>query len=163
MGFAIDHVVILVDHLAAAMADYAALGFTVVEGGAHATGMSHNALIALADGSYLELIAFTDPAARTSPKLSAIDRRFLRRGEGGEGLVGWALLPTDIAADLDAARGRGLALAGPTPGGRTRPDGAQVRWQTGVPETLDLPFLCADVTPRNIRVPDGPARVHRTA
>lgn len=159
--FAIDHVVILVADLAAATRDYAALGFTVVAGGAHASGLSHNALIGFADGSYIELIAFHDiAAARASPRLSAIDRRFLRRGEGGEGLVDYALLPADITADIEAARGRGLRLDGPTPGGRTRPDGQPVRWMIGAPETPDLPFLCADVTPRALRVPDGPACQH---
>ncbi len=159
--FRIDHIVILVHDLAAATADYAALGFTVVAGGEHATGLSRNALIALADGSYIELIAFRNLAeARASPRLSPIDRRFLRRGEGGEGLVDWALLPANIEADIEAARGRGLTLDGPIPGGRTRPDGQQVRWMLGVTRTLDLPFLCADVTPRVLRVPAGPSRRH---
>ena len=160
-AFRIDHVVILVDDLAAATADYTALGFTVVEGGAHAEGLSRNALIAFADDTYIELIAFADPAAaRESPALTEINRRFLARGAGGEGLVDYALLPQDIAASLDAARARGVAFSGPSPGGRQRPDGQEVRWMVGAPETTDLPFLCADVTPRTLRVPDGPARAH---
>ncbi|MCW5883173.1 MAG: VOC family protein, partial [Anaerolineae bacterium] len=54
----IDHIVILVHDLAQAQADYAALGFTVVPGGEHTGGATHNARVAFADGSYVELLAF---------------------------------------------------------------------------------------------------------
>ncbi|PMP81392.1 MAG: VOC family protein, partial [Roseiflexus castenholzii] len=54
----IDHIVILVRDLLAAIDDYTALGFTVTPGGVHADGATHNALVAFVDGGYLELIAF---------------------------------------------------------------------------------------------------------
>jgi len=60
-GLALDHVVIAVSELEAAMADYRALGFTVVAGGSHPGRTSHNALVVFADGSYLELIAWESP------------------------------------------------------------------------------------------------------
>ena len=53
----IDHIVIAVPDLAVASRNYEALGFTVVPGGRHPVG-THNALIAFADGAYIELIAF---------------------------------------------------------------------------------------------------------
>ena len=55
----LDHAVIAVADLAAAMADYETLGFTVRFGGEHPGRRTHNALIywEIADGSYLELIA----------------------------------------------------------------------------------------------------------
>ena len=56
----IDHIVILVSELESAIADYTALGFSVVRGGDH-PGVTHNALVAFADGTYLELIAFKQP------------------------------------------------------------------------------------------------------
>ena len=59
----IDHLVIVVPELEAAVASYRGLGFTVVPGGRHPIG-THNALIAFADGSYLELIAFFEPNAQ---------------------------------------------------------------------------------------------------
>ncbi len=147
----VDHVVILVNELAAAMADYAALGFTVVPGGEHTGGATHNALVAFADGSYLELIAFKRPAP---------EHRWWEYVATGEGLITFALLPTAIEEDIAAARQRGLALEGPQPGGRFRPDGQEIKWQNGTAQTHDLPFLCADVTPRALRVPDGPAWQH---
>jgi hypothetical protein len=148
---AIDHIVILVNDLAATVADYTALGFTVTPGGEHTGGATHNALVVFADDTYLELIAFKRPAP---------EHHWYRYSEFGEGLIDFALLPTAIEADLAAARERGLAIEGPFPGGRLRPDGQQVAWQTGRAQTPDLPFLCGDVTPRVLRVPEGAARTH---
>ncbi|MEO7911584.1 MAG: VOC family protein [Roseiflexaceae bacterium] len=148
---AIDHVVILVNDLAATVADYTALGFTVTPGGEHTGGATHNALVVFADDTYLELIAFKRPAP---------EHHWYRNSALGEGLIDFALLPTTIEADLAAARERGLAIEGPFPGGRLRPDRQQVDWQTGRAPTPDLPFLCGDVTPRALRVPEGTARKH---
>lgn len=151
----IDHVVILVKNLDQAVADYKQLGFNVTPGGEHMDGATHNALVAFADGSYLELIAFK----REAPE-HRWWRHALNTARGNEGLIDFALLPTDIANDIAAARQRGLDYKGPFPGGRQRPDGVEIRWQTGQPTTPDLPFLCGDVTPRTLRVPSGPAWVH---
>src|SRR5436190_17210576 len=150
-GLRIDHVVILVNDLQAASADYTALGFTVTPGGEHADGLTHNALICFADGSYLELIAF---------KGRAPESHFFYRGEGYEGLVTFALLPDDINRVISSARQRSLDLQGPIPGGRLRPDGTRIEWQTARPPSRDLPFLCADVTPRELRVPSGLGTQH---
>ncbi len=151
MILSIDHIVILVNDLDTARADYEALGFTVVPGGEHTDGATHNVLIAFADGSYLELLAF---------KREAPAHRWWPYQATGEGLIDFALLPGAIAEDIAAARQRGLEYTGPTSSGRQRPDGQQISWQIGLPPSYDLPFLCADVTPRGLRVPDGPAWQH---
>lgn len=149
---AIDHVVILVDDLAQTSADYAALGFTVVPGGMHADGASHNALVVFGDGAYFELIAFTRPAR---------EHRWWQFGQSGAtGLIDYALLPSDIIQDVSDARARGLALDGPTSGARVRPDGERLAWQSARARSSDVPFLCADSTPRVLRVPEGDARRH---
>jgi catechol 2,3-dioxygenase-like lactoylglutathione lyase family enzyme len=148
----LDHLVILVPDLSAAVAQYAAAGFTVWPGGTHADGASHNALVVLADGSYLELIAFLSPAPR--------HRWGGRHARGEWGLIDFALLPDDTAGVIGAARAAGVAYTGPVAGGRRRPDGQQVDWQMGLPPTEDLPFLCGDVTPRALRVPEGDMREH---
>ncbi|MEO5953958.1 MAG: VOC family protein [Chloroflexia bacterium] len=147
----IDHIVILVHDLEQAVRDYTELGFTVVEGGEHTGGVSHNALIAFEDGSYIELIAFRGPVPP--------EHHFYREGVT-EGLITFALLPTDIAADVAAARERGVEFDGPTAGGRLRPDGTRLEWQTATPHTHDLPFLCGDVTPRELRVPGRDTHKH---
>lgn len=151
MSFTIDHIVILVEDVAQATTHYTARGFSVTPGGEHTDGATHNALVALADGSYLELIAF---------KREAPEHRWWRHVARGAGLIDWALLPTDIAADIADARDRGVSYSGPIEGGRMRPDGQELRWQTGLPPTDDLPFLCADVTARTLRVPQGAAQHH---
>jgi catechol 2,3-dioxygenase-like lactoylglutathione lyase family enzyme len=148
----IDHVVILVDKLAQAIEAYEALGFTVLVGGEHADGSTHNALVSFADGSYLELLAFTCEA----PK-----HRWWRHHTSGEGLIDFALLPGDTEADVVAARERGLEMNGPFEGGRMRPDGERLRWKTAMATTEDLPFLCGDVTPRSLRVAGGAATDHQ--
>lgn len=148
---ALDHIVILVNDLDAAIADYTALGFTVAPGGTHADGATHNALVVFADDTYLELIAFL----RDAP-----EHHWWRHAAEGEGLIDYALLPGAIAEDVAAARGRGLAIEGPNDGGRLRPDGVRVAWQTARPADRGLPFLCADVTPRDLRVPGGALREH---
>lgn len=152
MPLSLDHIVIAVGDLAAATRDYQALGFTVVPGGEHAGGVTHNALVAFDDGSYLELIAFrqADP-----------DSRWWRVLDGaGEGFVDYALLPGDVGAEVARANADGLDLAGPFDGGRARPDGAVLRWQTARSPRPDLPFLCGDLTARHLRVPEGEIRRH---
>ncbi len=158
----LDHIVILVDDLAEGVERYTALGFTVTPGGEHAGGLTHNALVAFEDGSYLELLAFMRPVAQgeVPSGLSTLTRRWLERAPAGEGLLDFALLPTEIGADIVVAAERGLPLEGPLPGGRRRPDAQDVAWSLGIPATPDLPFLCADITPRELRVPGGSAREH---
>lgn len=151
MILGIDHVVILVNDLEQAMRDYSALGFTVVPGGEHTDGATHNALVAFADGAYLELIAFKRPA---------VEHRWWHHTQIGPGLIDFALLPANIAADIAAMAAQGLSYNGPIAGGRQRPDGQRIAWQLGLPLTPDLPFLCADVTLRGLRVPEGAARQH---
>ncbi len=148
---AIDHIVILVSDLATARADYERLGFTVVDGGEHTDGSTHNALVSFADGTYLELLAFR----RAAPQ-----HRWWRHSAAGEGLIDFALLPDDTAAAVAEARARGLDLVGPTPGGRARPDGVRLEWQSAFAERPELPFLCGDVTPRELRVPGAEAWGH---
>lgn len=149
----LDHVVIAVHDLEVAMTSYRGLGFTVQPGGRHPGRTSHNALIVFADGAYIELIAWLAPAPQ--------ERWWRVLQAHGEGYVDFALLPRDTMAVLEAARGRGLhTLIGPVDGGRVRPDGAQLHWRTARHATPDVPFLCGDMTPRSLRVPEGEARNH---
>jgi catechol 2,3-dioxygenase-like lactoylglutathione lyase family enzyme len=152
MALRLDHIVIAVSDLAKAVEDYRALGFTVTIGGKHPGRNSHNALVIFADGAYLEIIAWSPP--------SPGERWYDLLAKHGEGLVDFALLPRDTASAVAAMKARGLAYNGPIDGGRVRPDGRELKWQTARPETADLPFLCGDVTPREGRVPEGEIRRH---
>jgi catechol 2,3-dioxygenase-like lactoylglutathione lyase family enzyme len=152
MSLSLDHIVIRVQDLEATIAHFSSLGFTVQRGGTHADGATHNALIGFADGSYFELIAFL----RDAP-----EHRWWDAGNRvGDGFVDFALLPPSVAATIDAAHGRGLNYDGPIAGGRVRPDGERLEWQIGKPRSVDLPFLCGDLTPRQLRVAEGDVRRH---
>jgi catechol 2,3-dioxygenase-like lactoylglutathione lyase family enzyme len=152
LTFPLDHVVIAVSDLAAAIADYRTLGFTVVEGGEHPGRGTHNALVVFSDGAYFELIAFQRPDP---------DFRWWRvLQNAGPGFVDYALLPNEIEADVAAAQRRGVDFETPVPGARSTPQGQHLAWKTARSPGSDLPFFCGDVTPRALRVPEGAARTH---
>ncbi len=166
----VDHVVIFVKDLTEATADFKHFGFRVTPGGTHAGGLTQNALIALADGTYLELLAFTVPvtsenlAQLEGEQRTAMDRRFLPRGaegEGeGEGFRDFALGTIRLRDAIDSANASGLPVEGPFPGRRVRPDGTEVAWLLGFPRDPELPFLIEDTTNRDLRVPGGKATRH---
>jgi catechol 2,3-dioxygenase-like lactoylglutathione lyase family enzyme len=142
----IDHIVIVVRDLEAAIASYGQLGFTVVRGGKHPIG-SHNALIAFADGAYIELIAFLEPGV-AHPWNAALGR--------GGGLVDYCMATDDLRADVDAFRHAGAAISDPAPLSRERPDGYKLSWVLAIPGppwSGVAPFLIEDETPRDERVP----------
>ena len=152
MSLTLDHIVIAVHDLDTTIADYTALGFNVQRGGDHPGRSTHNALVVFADGSYFELIAWKQPAPQ--------ERWWQLLQRHGEGIIDFALLPRSVADTVTQAGQRGLVLDGPLEGGRLRPDGERLHWQTARPPSTDLPFLCGDVTPRALRVPEGDARRH---
>jgi catechol 2,3-dioxygenase-like lactoylglutathione lyase family enzyme len=144
----LDHIVIVVNDLEQAAKDYQQLGFTVVPGGKHPVG-SHNVLISLADGSYIEIIAFYR---------EAVDHRWWASLQKGERLVDFCLQTDDLRGDTLKLRAAGVAINDPVPWSRTRPDGYELKWllslvhgsQRGV-----APFLIQDVTPREERIPQA--------
>lgn len=153
MTLSLDHLVIAVSDLPRTIADYGALGFHVIEGGRHPGRPTHNALVVFEDGTYLELIAWHGQGL-------ADDRWWQWLQAHGEGLVDFALHPGDVGAVVACAAAGGLALEGPLDGGRARPDGEMLQWQTARAATPDLPFLCGDITPRALRVQHGALRHH---
>lgn len=153
-----DHFVIAVDDLDQTIADYTAAGFNVTPGGEHKHGISHNALVTFRDGSYFELIAFRNNGEGHSTHWPLTLRK-------GEGFVDYALRTDDLVEEVKTLRAAGLNYSDPIDGGRFRPDGQRIDWQTirypGTKEAPSrLPFYCHDLTDRPLRVPDGDATVH---
>lgn len=142
----IDHLMILVSDLETAITNYKQLGFTVAPGGKHPTG-THNALIAFADGAYVELLAFYQPNPES--KLWA-------KLEQGGGLVDFCMQTDNLLSEIAVFRDAGIGMTDPMPLSRVRPDGYQLSWvlsshpgrYRGV-----IPFLIEDETPREERVP----------
>jgi catechol 2,3-dioxygenase-like lactoylglutathione lyase family enzyme len=146
MLLGIDHIVIVVRDLEKAARDYETLGFTVVPGGRHPVG-TYNALIALADGSYIELIAFYQENR---------EHRWWAPLQKGEGLVDFCMQTNELSDDAETMRAAGIRMNDPQPWSRTRPDGYQLKWTLVIPQEGHrgvAPFLIQDETPREERVP----------
>lgn len=170
----LDHIIIIVSDLKVATSQFNQLGFSVIPGGVHAGGLTHNALVPFADGTYLELLATTRSATlRTigflkrmrllglyTAKQTAIGRRLIEDIAGGVGMNDFALLSLDLDHEIVSINSRGATITNPIPGGRIRPDGQEIVWRTAVPQTLDLPFLIDDLTSRKLRVPAATENMH---
>jgi glyoxalase-like protein len=104
-------------------------GYKAAPGGSHPQRGTRNALLALGNERYLEILA-PDPqqqdglqwhkeiAEMKDPKLIGYALRY--RGYD------------DLSALAESLRKRGIACSGPTDGSRTRPDGQAYRWRTVV-------------------------------
>jgi hypothetical protein len=109
-------------------------------GGKHAGGLTHNALLSLGEGSYLEIIAPVPgqeaPSGALPFGLAALTRARL---------VTWAAAVDDLERRIEAARAAGYDPGAIMAGGRDLPDGGHLSWQLAVrPEQPGdglVPFL----------------------
>ena len=171
---ALDHVVIVVPGLEGATRLFRDAGFVVSPGGRHDAVPTENALVAFADGSYLELLAARDPAERAAWRaaaaapgwarhlrgVGAVARRFLPTLAGPDGVADWCLRARSLAARAADLRRVHEPASGPVAMGRERADGEPVRWELLLPESRELPFWIHDRTPVALRIPDGAATTH---
>lgn len=148
-----DHIAVAGETLAEATSHVeTSLGVRMQAGGEHAVFHTHNTLLGLGDGLYLEAIA-TNPAAPSPDRPRWFD---LDRFEGAPRLTNWicrcddleatlAVLPDGFGAPVDLARG-------------------DLRWRMAVPQSGILPFdNCApaliewqtDVHPATRLAPSG--------
>ncbi|KAF5007286.1 hypothetical protein FDECE_6375 [Fusarium decemcellulare] len=132
----------------------------VIDGGAHADGLTVNKLIHLADGSYIEFIAFVEGV---DPE----NRKAHRWGKLEEGKIAdWShTLPSEADyAQLQqrvADAGTGVTYSDLTPVERYRPDGVLMKCVVSLALNSEgrpvfpgtVPFWCIDVTERHLRSP----------
>ena len=145
----IDHIVVPVRDLEAAIADYSALGFTVARGGRHSGLNTHNALIAFGDGCYFELIAFMGPAGERA-------HWWYEALQHGGGLTDFCAQSDDLEGDAAAFGRAGVRISAPFAMSRQRPDGYLISWELAINESETrglVPFFIRDLTPRDERVP----------
>lgn len=121
----IDHLIYAAPDLATAVRDFEKrFGVRAGGGGRHLGQGTHNKLLALGAGTYLEVVApdpeQPEPAA---PRPYGVDG--VTRG----GLVGWALTCDDIDAALVASRARGFDPGDVIEGQRVTPMGTVLRWR----------------------------------
>lgn len=151
----LDHLAVAGETLAEAVAHVEeALGVEMVPGGEHTHFGTHNQLIGLADGIYLEAIA-ANPAAGDLPYPRWFD---LDQLQGAPRLGNWICRTDDMVAELarlDVDAGKVVNL--------TRGD---LRWRMAVPDSGVLPFdnrfpaliqWDVAVTPAEILAPSGVA------
>lgn len=152
----IDHVTIAGSDLQGMEAHLATVGIHPVYGGAHTNHATEMALVSFPDGSYLELMgiqAHADQAAVSK-------HSWAKELRGNAGPTAFAARAVDLAAEAARLRAAGIAVSAPERGGRERPDGRKLEWETADVGTgtrgAFFPFLIQDFTARNLRAfPQG--------
>jgi len=135
----VDHIIYAAPHLEEAVdAIEEQLGVRAAGGGQHPGQGTHNKLLSLDQGTYLELIG-PDPAQPDplQPRPYGVD------GITRAGLVGWAIRAEDIDVALARAHAAGVDLGEVIEGRRRTADGASLRWRvTSNARTAGvIPFL----------------------
>jgi hypothetical protein len=129
-----DHLVIGVRDLGGAREELQRRGFEVTPGGQHPGFGTENAIIRFGL-DYVELIAIRDEAeAIAGSARGGVLVDFLRTNASGH--LGYSLASGDLAAIGERLRGVGLAVEGPAPMRRLRPDGRELRWELLIPESV---------------------------
>lgn len=160
-----DHIVIVVDNLNKASADFTQLGFTVAPSGAMNNPFFSHATIPLADGTFIELLApaklnmiselktlkMQNRLSLFTDNLNAIEARMANHIAQGEGIADFAFYDTklDLNSFIIEMDDKGLNLLGPVPVKSS--NRVKTLWEVAVPESDALPLFISDVTPRALR------------
>lgn len=137
----VDHLIRVARDLGEGIAEVEAqLGVRAAIGGRHPGRGTHNALLGLGEGVYLEILA-PDPAqpAPARPRWLGVD------AAGAPRLSGWAAKSADVATTIAAAARAGVRLGAAIRGGREAPDGTRLDWTVSDPDVVAsaglVPFL----------------------
>ena len=130
----IDHILYATSDLKRGMDEIEELlGVRPVEGGHHAQYGTHNALLSLGPGIYLEVIA-RDPDLPPPERGALID---VPETDGSR-LVAWVYRVKDIQESSDVLRDAGILLGPIDKGSRKKPDGSVISWELTDPYTRPL-------------------------
>jgi hypothetical protein len=99
-------------------------------GGVHPGRGTRNALLSLGERRYLEIIAPDPKQAQGWFPEYAVHQLTVLKELTVPRLVEWAAHPGEIEAFAKKLRDSGIAIAGPFPGSRARPDGRVLNWKT---------------------------------
>lgn len=159
MYLGLDQLILTVADLPAAAADFAKLGFCVVERPDVAKPATVSRFIPFADRAYI-MLQHVRPEA-------AARHRLARALELGEGWADYAIWTDDVRADLARLAAAGLQPVGPHSALQPRSDGKA--WAVdllmlgrgaGAAASAALPFLAEDRADRTLRVPRLPEGKH---
>lgn len=140
----------MIDHLVFAVPDLkegmdlveSRLGVRPAVGGRHPHLGSHNALLSLGGGVYLEVVA-PDPDLARPPRGVV----FNMDGISTPHLTTWAMRAEDIEDVAARSTSRGFDVGALAQGSRQRPDGTMLHWQLSDPYVMAfgglVPFLIA--------------------
>ena len=135
----LDHIIWACDDLERGARRFEALtGVTPQYGGAHASGLTHNALVSLGPRSYLEILAPTGPPGGTDDAFSR-----LARTAGEPRVLTYCLRSARPLPELaQIAEAMGAPKAEVLKNGRTTPAGVKLQWQWAAPvfDRLGLAF-----------------------
>lgn len=127
----LDHLVYAVPELGAGVADLEKrLGIRATPGGKHVGLGTHNALIALGEDQYLELIA-PDPEQPDPERPRPFGVDALTAGR----LVTWAAKESDLEARAEAAREAGYDAGSIVDMSREAPGGQRISWRLTLSST----------------------------
>ena len=132
----VDHILLGIDDLARGMEQFEKLtGVRPIQGGKHPRG-THNALVSLGDGTYLEILA-VQPDVAPPKEYEGLKQLYSLTP------IGWAVsskYSTQLRNRLTAA---GMAVTESTAGSRMTPAGTTLSWQTfGLKDGFDeAPFF----------------------
>ena len=135
-SWAADEVPALLDHILLGCNDLDR-GIAFVEertgvraafGGVHPGRGTRNALLSLGERRYLEIIA-PDPKQDTVQPFAAQQLTVIKELTTPR-LIGWAAHPGEVEAFAKKLRESGIAIEGPWPGSRARPDGRVLSWKS---------------------------------
>lgn len=148
----IDHIIFAVADRDKAGQDFESLGFKAVIGGTHADGHTHNKLVVLADGVYLELCAPTDKAY-LGVQHEDNGQHWLYVYNAGEGYAGYAIITDDIDPVEARIRAKGYPVNEQKGSGRLLPDGREMKGKSVTIIGKRYPAIVQDLTPRVWRAP----------
>ena len=119
----IDHILLGIDDLDRGVQQFEDLtGVKPIYGGKHPRG-THNALVSLGDGTYVEIIAVQKGVTPPDDFTGLAQLHILTP-------VGWAVSSKDSAQLRSRLEAAGMAVTEAAPGSRTTPAGKTLSWQT---------------------------------
>jgi hypothetical protein len=136
VSWSADEVPMLLDHILLGCNDLDS-GIAFVEqrtgvraayGGVHPGRGTRNALLALGERHYFEIIA-PDPKQDSAPSYAAQQLAKMKQLTSPR-LIGWAVHLSDIESLAKKLHDSGIVTRGPSPGSRARPDGRVVKWKS---------------------------------
>jgi hypothetical protein len=121
----IDHFLLGINNLEKGILEFEKLtGIKPVYGGVHPNIGTHNALVSLKDGSYLEIIAPEDPSKKLSGPFSGFENMNDLK------LFGWAIGTTQLKEVKNYLELNKIENTGIVPGTRKTKNGEALKWET---------------------------------